>query len=64
MNKKITNIIIAGIIAAIFFTAYFVAQYLIFSTNELQLQNNSSLLRNLVESIECTDSFILNVRTL
>ena len=58
-GKKITNVVIAGIIAAIFFTAYFVAQYLVFSSNELNIQANSLQLRSLIESMECTDSFIL-----
>ena len=64
INKKLTTIIIFGLIAAILFTAYFVAQYLIFSTNELQVQSNSSQIRNLLESMECVDSFINRVRTL
>jgi len=45
MVSEVTKISILAILAAIFFIAYFIIQLFLFSKNELQIKENSLLIR-------------------
>jgi hypothetical protein len=45
MVGEVTKISILAILAAIFFIAYFIIQLFLFSQNELQIKENSLLIR-------------------
>ncbi|TNV87551.1 hypothetical protein FGO68_gene3849 [Halteria grandinella] len=62
--KKITSMIILGIVGAIVFIAYFIAQYFLCSNNELEIESNSSKMVSLFESVQCTNVFHMDVRNL
>ena len=40
------------------FSSYFVGQLVLISNNELLIKQNSSHIRTMLESMECTDDFI------
>ena len=62
--KQISKIVIVGIVSSIFFIAYFVVQLIMFSNAETAIKNNSQQLRAIFESMECSDSFLYQVRKL
>ena len=64
MMSDLSKMIIVGIITAIIIVAYFIGQLVLVSYNELQIQNNSQYIRTMLESMECTDEFVYQVRKL
>ena len=64
LMKQISKIVIVGIVSSIFFIAYFVVQLIMFSNAETAIKNNSQQLRAIFESMECSDSFLYQVRKL
>ncbi len=58
MMSDLTKMIILGIITSIIIVAYFVGQLILISNNELLINQNSSHIRTMLESLECTDDFI------
>ena len=62
--SDLSKMIIVGIITAIFIVAYFVGQLVLITNNELYIKNNSLYIRTMLESMECTDEFIYQVKKL
>jgi Tfp pilus assembly protein PilN len=44
--------------------AYFVAQYLMFENQTIQLGNNANYLSDLIKSVECQESLISDIRNI
>eukprot|EP00347_Sterkiella_histriomuscorum_P021489 403333800 len=62
--KKLTQQLIIGICISFIIIVYFVVQYLVFENNQIQLKSNTGVIRKIQSSLECSNTFLYNVRDL